>query len=107
MAHIGVHPHERGRAQQLLIDLDMDIAPVPEDRIGATFDYERVRDALAATLACGHIELVESFAERMGRALLAAPGIEAIEIRVTKPAALAPDAEAAGVLLRMRRGRAA
>lgn len=102
-AWIGIHPHERLAPQTLLLDLDIDIAPVTADAIGATFDYERVRDAVAATIAGGHIELVETFAERVGRALIGHGGIDRLKIRVSKPAALAPDAAAAGVELDIRR----
>jgi dihydroneopterin aldolase len=104
IAPIGIHPHERLAPQPLVLDVEMTIAPVRADRIDATFDYARVRDAAHAVIATGHIDLVESFAERVARILFETGDVERITIRVSKPAALAPDADAAGVELHMRRG---
>lgn len=103
MAPIGVHHRERGRTQPLLIDVEMEIAPVRQDRIEETVDYDLVRIAVIETIAEGHVDLVEIFAERVGRRLFAYGAIEALTIRVAKPQALSPDADAAGVELHLRR----
>lgn len=102
VAPIGIHPHERIAPQPLVIDVEMDVPPVAADRIEATFDYALVREAAHAVIAGGHIDLVETFAERIARRLLAVGDVVSVRIRVAKPAALAPDAEAAGVELVMR-----
>jgi len=104
LAPIGIHPHERGTLQSLILDLEMEVARVAADRIEETFDYERVRDAVQGVIASGHIALVECFAERIAHVLLASGNIERLLIRVTKPTALAPDADGAGCELRLRRG---
>ncbi|WP_232476122.1 dihydroneopterin aldolase [Flavisphingomonas formosensis] len=104
VASIGIHPHERIAPQPLILDVEMDVPPVAADRIGATYDYALVRDAAHAVIADGHIDLVETFAERIARRLFGAGDVEVVRIRVAKPAALVPDAETAGVELRMRRG---
>jgi dihydroneopterin aldolase len=70
-AEIGVHPHERGRSQTLLLDLDIVVAPVRTDRISATFVYDKVLGLVNAVTAAGHIDLVETFAKLIGQALLA------------------------------------
>jgi len=104
MASIGVHHRERGHKQPLLIDVELIVARVSDDRIEETIDYGLVLVAVTDTINEGHIDLVEIFAERVGERLLAHDAIEALTIRVTKPQALIPHADAAGVELHLRRG---
>jgi dihydroneopterin aldolase len=100
-AEIGVNAHERGRSQTLLVDLDIVVAPVRVDRIGATFDYDKVLGLIGAVTAAGHVDLVETFAKLIGQALLANEPVRRVTIRITKPSALAQAASAVGVELRL------
>lgn len=102
MAPIGVYPQERLSPQRLVIDVEMEIAPVSTDRLEATFDYGRVGEVVASVIAEGHSDLIESFARRVGERLLASGPLRHLVIRVEKPGALAPAALAASVELRMR-----
>ncbi|EGD59441.1 dihydroneopterin aldolase [Novosphingobium nitrogenifigens DSM 19370] len=102
MASIGVYPQEKQAPQRLVIDVDMDIAPVDSDSIGATFDYDHVRTAVEAVIAQGHHDLIETFARHVGERLFALGALRALRIRIEKPAALAPYAQAAGVELCLR-----
>lgn len=96
-AEIGVYAHEYGHKQPLVVDVELDVAAVGAERLAQTVNYERiVRDARAVAEA-GHIELVESFAERLAQMCLDDPRVSRARIRVEKPMALAPDAAAAGV----------
>jgi dihydroneopterin aldolase len=103
MASIGVHHRERGHVQPLLIDVELEVARVLRDAIEETFDYSLIQIAVAETIAEGHIDLVEIFAEHVGRRLFAHGAIKALMIRVAKPHALIPHAAAAGVELHLRR----
>jgi dihydroneopterin aldolase len=103
-AEIGVHAHEHGRRQPLIIDVELDIAPRPVQHIGETINYERVVEAANALAASGHHKLVEAFAERLARALLDDPLVRRARVRVEKPEALAPIAQAAGVEIVLSRG---
>jgi dihydroneopterin aldolase len=96
-AEIGVHAHEHGRRQPLIIDVALEIEPRPIEHITETVNYERVVDRARGLAASGHFKLVETFAERLARVLLEDPRVLNARVRVEKPEALAPTAEAAGV----------
>jgi dihydroneopterin aldolase len=96
-AEIGVYKHEIGRVQPLVVDVELDVPTAGAERLSETLNYETILEAARAIAGAGHIELVETFAERLGQACLADPRVTKARIRVEKPLALAPDAVAAGV----------
>ena len=102
-AEIGVHRHEIGRVQPLVIDVELDVPSAGAHRLSETLNYETILQAARDVAAGGHIELVETFAERLAQACLADPRVTRARIRVEKPLALAPDAVAAGVELTVAR----
>ncbi len=95
-AQIGVYRHEVGRLQPLSIDVELDVPSAGAGRLADTLNYETILDAARAVAAQGHIELVETFADRLARACLADPRVTRARVRVEKPLALAPDAVGAG-----------
>jgi dihydroneopterin aldolase len=95
-AEIGVHAHERGRRQTLVIDVELDLAGEPWRSIHQTVDYEKVVAHARAVAEEGHVLLVETFAWRLARACLRETGVTRARVRVEKPLALAPAAEGAG-----------
>jgi dihydroneopterin aldolase len=96
-AQIGVYRHERGRAQPLVVDVELDVPTAGAERLAETVNYETIATAARRIADEGHIGLVETFAERLARACLADPRVTRARVRVEKPAALAPVAQAAGV----------
>lgn len=96
-AHIGVYDHEHGRSQPLVIDVELDAYLAEPEGLSQTVNYETVATAAKALAAAGHVLLVETFAWRLARQLLDDPRISRVRVRVEKPQALAPDAQAAGV----------
>lgn len=96
-AQIGVYRHEMGRAQPLIAEVELDVAIAGVESLADTFNYEKILTTAREIAAAGHIALVETFAERLGRALLADPRVSRARVRVDKPMALAPDATGAGV----------
>jgi dihydroneopterin aldolase len=98
-AEIGVYRHEIGRVQPLVIDVELDVPAAGAERLSETLNYETILEAARTIAAGGHIELVETFAERLGAACLTDPRVTKARVRVEKPLALAPDAVAAGVEL--------
>jgi dihydroneopterin aldolase len=98
-AEIGVYRHEIGKLQPLLIDVELDVPTAGPGRLADTINYETILTAARAIAEGGHIELVETFAERLAQACLADPRVTRARVRVEKPLALAPDAVAAGVEL--------
>ncbi|HEY3695807.1 dihydroneopterin aldolase [Phenylobacterium sp.] len=103
-AEIGVHPHERGRAQPLVVDVELDVPSAGAARLRDTVNYEMVARAAREVASEGHIVLVEAFAERLARACLADDRVTRARVRVEKPLALAPEAAGAGVEVTLVRG---
>jgi dihydroneopterin aldolase len=98
-AEIGVHPHEHGRSQPLVVDVELDITAVHRERIADTINYESIAQRARDTAAQGHFQLVEAFAESLGWLLLEDERVSRVRVRVEKPLALAPHAAAAGAEL--------
>ena len=96
-AEIGVYRHEIGRVQPLVVDVELDVPTAGSHRLSETLNYETILDAARGIAAQGHIELVETFAERLARACLSDARVTQARVRVEKPLALAPDAVGAGV----------
>ncbi len=103
-AEIGVHAHEQGRRQPLIVDVELDDAAAGWRALADTVDYETIARRARAIAAAGHIGLVESFAERLARACFEEPRVLRARVRVEKPLALAPHAAAAGVEITAVRG---
>lgn len=87
-AGIGIHDHELGRLQRLVIDVTLELAPEPVERLGDTVNYETVAAAARAIVAEGHVGLVETFAQRLATACLADPRVRRCAVRIEKPGAL-------------------
>lgn len=103
-AWIGVYDHEHGRQQPLVIDVELDVAASHCEDLGDTVNYETILQAAQDIAAEGHIDLVETFAERLAQASFADSRVTRARVRVEKPLALAPHAAAAGVEITAVRG---
>ncbi|HEV7228764.1 dihydroneopterin aldolase [Brevundimonas sp.] len=101
-AEIGVHAHERGITQPLDVDVTLELTPGPVEHLADTLNYELVRAAALDLVAQGHMELIETFAERLGAACLTDPRVRSATVRVEKPGALR-GAQAAGCEVRLSR----
>jgi dihydroneopterin aldolase len=102
-AQIGIYGHEYDRTQPLVCDVEIEFKAEGFEHIADTIDYETVVRAAQAIAAGGHLKLVETFAERLAFACLEDPRAIRVRVRVEKPEALAPHAEAAGVELVLER----
>ena len=103
-AWIGVYDHEHGRQQPLVIDVELDVAATHCEQLGDTVNYETILQSAQAIAAEGHIDLVETFAERLAQACFDDGRVTRARVRVEKPLALAPHAAAAGVEITAVRG---
>lgn len=106
MASIGVHPHEHGRTQRVLVDVELDLGSLPppaEDRLAETVDYEAIARGIEAIARGGHVQLVETLAERIAAWCLVDPRVRSARVRIEKPEAL-PNARAAGCEVLRARG---
>lgn len=86
-ADIGVHSHEIGRKQTLIIGVVADIVTPREDILTETIDYNRIVEH-AQDLACERICLIETFAARLAERCLESDLVVRVEVCVQKPAAL-------------------
>jgi dihydroneopterin aldolase len=103
-AEIGVNANEYGHRQPLVIDVELDVtAPERIEHIGETLNYELVVAQARAIAEAGHVKLIETFARRLAEALLAEPSVTRARVRIEKPHALAPHADAAGVDIALTR----
>ena len=87
-AGIGVHDHELGRLQRLVIDVSLELTPAAIERLADTVNYETVAEAARAIAAAGHVGLVETFAERLAAAMLSDGRVRRCTVRIEKPGAL-------------------
>ena len=88
----------RQARQRVRINLDIAVedGPPAADRIDAVVSYEPMVLAAREIAAAGHIELLETLAERLAERCLADPRVRTARIRVEKLDAF-PDAAAVGV----------
>jgi dihydroneopterin aldolase len=86
-AHIGVHAHELGRRQSLVIHVRLAIEPQFDDLLSQTIDYNLVVEA-AQALADQRIALIETFGQRLALSCLEHPAVHRAEVLVEKPGAL-------------------
>ena len=77
-AGIGVYDHEHGRLQRLVIDVMLELEPHAIERLGDTVNYETVAEAARAIAGEGHVGLVETFAERLGRMTAIGPILQGL-----------------------------
>ncbi len=111
-ASIGVHPHEQRALQRVRINLDLTIVdPAPanlsrpavgRDDLSRVVDYEAIVNRVRAIVAAGHVQLVETLAERLSETCLADPRVAFARVRVEKLDVF-PDAASAGVEIERRR----
>ena len=110
-ASIGVHAHEHTAPQRVRINVDLAItddgaaktsrAAVGQDDLGRVVDYEALVNRIRAMVAAGHVQLVETLAERLAEACLADDRILIARVRVEKLDIFA-DATSAGVEVERR-----
>lgn len=98
LADIGIHAHEIGRRQPLIVSVTLEMEPVGEDRIEATADYRQIARA-AEALGETRIALIEIFARRLAEACLDLPGVRSAEVSVDKPQALPAGMASAAIRL--------
>lgn len=84
---IGVHRHERDGSQRVRINLDLTVLESPEpidDRLSNVLCYEDLIVKVRHLAMSGHVNLVETLAERLAGLCLAEPGVQTVRVRVEK-----------------------
>ncbi len=103
-ASIGAYVHERGARQRLRFDVTVELAPrsaAPPRDMRDVYSYDLISDGIRMLVAAGHVDLVETLAERVAALLLEDARVQAAEIKVTK---LGTGAGRVGVAIRRERG---
>ncbi len=83
---IGAYDFERNKTQRVRFNIDADVrrAGHHAEDMRDVFSYDVIVDAIRLILSRGHVDLVETVAERVADALLAHPRLVAIKVRVEK-----------------------
>jgi dihydroneopterin aldolase len=109
MARLGIHPHEKAAPQRIVLGVELVVrdefgpAAVGPDDFKRVVDYAQLVETARATVAAGHVLLVETLAERVALAALADPRVERARVTVEKPDAF-PDVASVGVVVERTRG---
>lgn len=95
---IGVHAFEKIGEQRIRVNLDLAVRedrPI-DDQIGNVVCYEAIVSGIRALVASGHVNLVETLAERIAAMCLEEPRVRIARVRVEKLDVFA-DATSVGV----------
>lgn len=111
-AAIGVYAQEQGRTQRIRVNVDLGVtddgargvsrAPVGRDDLARVVDYAVIAEQVRGIVAAGHVQLVETLAERLAEACLTDPRVQVARVRVEKLDVL-PHGASAGVEVERRR----
>ncbi len=96
---IGVYRHERDGAQRVRINLDLTVYESPDpvdDKLSNVLSYEDLIVKVRALAGAGHVNLVETLAERIADLCLAEGDVSIAKVRVEKLDVFA-DASSVGV----------
>ena len=96
---IGVHKHERKKPQRIRINLDLAVTEqsvISTDRLADVVCYEDVADSIRSIVSNGHVNLVETLAEKIASKCLEDRRIKATRVRIEKLDVF-KDAASAGV----------
>lgn len=102
---IGIHAHELLAPQRVRINVDMAVfeqAGPLQDDIANVVSYEDIIQGIKDMLAVGHINLVETLAEKVAALCLEDDRVDSVRIRIEK---LDVYAEAASVGIEIERRR--
>ncbi|MBV1833684.1 MULTISPECIES: dihydroneopterin aldolase [Novacetimonas] len=110
-ANIGVFAHEQGVTQRIRVNVAFGVTDSPgldvgEDDLARTVSYEDVVLLVRGLVRQGHVQLVETLAERIAAGMLSDSRIRVARIRVEK-LDIFDDAEAVGVEIERRNPHAA
>jgi len=102
-AHIGVFTSEKGRTQPIRVNIDLTVSEVAHsDKLANVVCYKSVVDGIKAIVASGHLNLVETLAERIAAQCLEDPRVVVARVRIEKLAAISEAASVGVEIERMR-----
>lgn len=101
---IGVFRREKGKRQRVRFNVELGVIDRPprQDKRAEVVCYDRIIVGLRALVADGHVNLVETLAERAATLCLAVPSALYVRVRIEK-LDVYKDAAAVGVEIERRR----
>lgn len=102
---VGVHDHEKGRPQRVRFNVDLlvgDPSRPMEDKLRNTVSYEGIAKRIQDLSEDGHINLLETLAERVADLCLADERVVLVRVRVEK-LDIEPSAASVGVEIERHR----
>ena len=105
-ANIGVYHREKGQLQPVRINVDLTVEETDgdiEDRLENVVDYGAVVDGIKQILAGGHLNLVETLAEKVAAHCLADARVKVARVRIEKLKVIA-EAHSVGVEIEREAG---
>lgn len=105
-AEIGVFRREKGKRQRVRFNVELAVKdrPPKRDLRAEVLCYDRIVSELRGLVAAGHVNLVETLAERAAALCLADPAAISVRLRVEK-LDVYPDAASVGVEILRRRAK--
>ena len=79
---VGVYPEERGRKQDVVIQVRMeaDLSPASvSDKLEDTVDYKAIKKRIVSEVEGSSFQLIERLAGRVAEICLEAPGVRAVD----------------------------
>ena len=106
LALIGIHDAEKIKPQRIVVNIDLSVqeleSPMPDD-ISHVVSYEIIVKKCEAIVAEGHVNLVETLAEKFADTCLKDKRVTAARVRIEKPDII-PNARSVGVEIERARG---
>lgn len=89
-AVVGIHDHEKLGPQPLIISIDLtaqESSASHDDNIASVVCYEKVVQGVQEICGMGHVNLIETLAEKIAAHCLADKRVHAVRVLVEKPQA--------------------
>jgi dihydroneopterin aldolase len=101
---IGIHAREKRQRARIRVGVDLLVGAMPprNDDFAEALNYETVVDGIKSVAGAQHINLVESFAQRVADLCFADPRVRAVRVSVEK-LDIYPEAESVGVAIERER----
>ena len=106
IAMVGIYEHEKRHPQRILVNIDCAVQErggALEDDIKNVVSYEKVVKNVKAIVRDGHVNLVETLAEKIAEKVLKNRSIMRIRVRVEK-LDIIPEASSVGIEIERTRG---
>ena len=101
---IGIHAHEKRQRARIRVSAELGIATPPpaRDDVAEALDYETIVTGIKSVAATEHINLVETFGDRVAALCLRDPRVASVRVTVEK-LDIYPEAESVGATIERRR----